>query len=124
LPDGRIVVTWVHTDTDGTMSVRARVMLGASHGPEMIVDGQVSNLSGSIALGIVSHNDGRFTITWRDGGVGNTRTWDTRPNNVFAWTGGEGSESYVGTAGYDQLKGGGAMISPQAIRATIGSREE
>ena len=99
----KIVVAWVDT-SNGTSVVRVKLLNldGTTYQSEFIVD----DVGGTLTeLSIVSHNDGRFTIAWRDGAALYNRTWDTRvPIDGTFQTIVNGN--YVGTAGKDILSGG------------------
>ncbi|MBM6581451.1 calcium-binding protein [Microvirga sp. BT689] len=109
LPGDFIAVAWL--DYNGSsFTLRAKVLNidGSTHRLEFVVATGV----GDFAPEVISHNDGRFTITWRtDSGALYTQTWDTRrtgSDGWFNWSGSDAAnDSYVGTTNSDRLSGGG-----------------
>jgi hypothetical protein len=109
LPDGSVAIAWVETNAAGASIIKARVITssGATVGNEIVV----SDFTGdNIAPTIVSHGDGRFTVSWTNfqDGIGNyirSQTFDSRINDD--WTGTDWHDRRVGTISADTLSGGG-----------------
>uniref|UniRef100_UPI003CCB6EF2 beta strand repeat-containing protein n=1 Tax=Microvirga flavescens TaxID=2249811 RepID=UPI003CCB6EF2 len=113
LPTGVTVYTWVETTASGAL-LKARLYSNATPiASEFVVGTAVpATYGGLINPEIISHNDGRFTITWTNaqnssGGPIRGQTYDTRPSTGWEWNGGINADSYVGTIGSDTLRGGG-----------------
>jgi hypothetical protein len=123
--DGSILFTWVDA-LNGQSFIRAKVL--DANGSLTSVEFTIASAGGAVSdLNIVSHHDGRFTITWREGQALYSRTWDIRDpgsDGVFARDFDTGfgpatNNIYVGTVGKDRLSGGVVMTACQATRATI-----
>ena len=105
------VVTWVET-VNGVNVIKAQIFSGpgAKVGAAFVVSDEIEDGT-RINPQIISHGDGRFTVTWTtawnaSGGYLRSQTFDTRANGIN-WTGDARNDSYVGTKGDDILSGGG-----------------
>ncbi|WP_281399879.1 hypothetical protein [Microvirga zambiensis] len=103
------VVAWVE-EQGGTSVIKAQVFSapGVREGLEFVV----STINGGAQIDprIISHDDGRFTITWTTawnsaGGYIRSQTFDVRRNQVN-FVGNQQDDHYAGTVGNDTLLGG------------------
>jgi len=105
----KFVVAWVEQQ-GSTSIIKAQKFSapGEKDGSSFIV----STLVGGAQIDpqILSHNDGRFTISWttawsEHGGYIRSQTFDTRSIAGIIWTGKASADNYVGTVGGDHIIG-------------------
>ena len=98
--------------SNGVSVIRTKILNadGSTYVAEFVVDDIGSTVP---ELTVLTHNDGRFTITWRDGQALYKRTWDIRKEDLegkFVWSAGDfetNDQVYIGTIAADSLTGGG-----------------